>query len=150
MTTKSAGKIKNTMRKQHLDRRLLGRFLSALPPTHPHLVGLDAQDLADRDAQLFGLDDRRSKGLHILDPVRAAISRSASRRARPSLVSVSTRLNSFDSSVSHFSVTRCSAESKARPASTLIVSRSSASGSALTMFFLRFLICCPSQIPGSR
>ena len=139
MTTNSDGKIKNAIRDQHQDRRLVGGLFSALPPADPHLVGLDAQDLTDQHAQLLGLDDRRDKCLDIIHAGASAISLSASRRERPSRVSVSARLNSSKSSLSHLSDTRVNARSNARPASTLIVSRSSASGSALRNIMLALL-----------
>src|SRR6476660_765593 len=45
-------------REQHLDRRLRGLFLGALAALDPELLRLDLEDLADRDTQLLGLDDR--------------------------------------------------------------------------------------------
>src|SRR5450759_105167 len=44
-------------RKHHLQRCLGGLFLSALAALAPHLVSLNAQDLADAGAELLGLDD---------------------------------------------------------------------------------------------
>jgi hypothetical protein len=45
-------------REQHLDRRLGRHLLGALPALDPQLLGLDLEHLADRHAELLGLDDR--------------------------------------------------------------------------------------------
>src|SRR3990170_3213191 len=45
-------------REEHLDRRLRGGLLRALPAFDPELFGLDLEHLRDRDAELLGLDDR--------------------------------------------------------------------------------------------
>ena len=45
-------------REQHLDRCLGGHLLRALASLDAELLRLDLEHLADRDAQLLGLDDR--------------------------------------------------------------------------------------------
>ena len=70
----------------------------------------------------------------------SAMSRKASRRSFPSWISRITRPKARDNSLSHFSLTFDMAASNPRPASTQIVSRSSASGIALRTLFCRPLI----------
>src|ERR1700675_2964139 len=45
-------------REEHLDRRFRRHLLRSLAALDPELLRLDLEDLADRDAELLGLDDR--------------------------------------------------------------------------------------------
>src|SRR5436309_14585321 len=54
-------------REQHLDRRLCGLLLGALPALDAELLRLDLEHLRDRDAELLGLDDRADEVREGLD-----------------------------------------------------------------------------------
>ncbi len=81
-------------------------------------------------------------------PTLSDISRKASLRNLPSCISRSTRAKINPSSLSHFPLTRPMAASKPNPASTQIVSRSSASGIALRTSDWRLFIFDRNHSPG--
>src|SRR5579864_7496836 len=59
-------------REHHLQRRLSAKLLRALPALAPHLVRLDAEDLADAGAELLGLDDRLDEVVEVVHAAGAA------------------------------------------------------------------------------
>ena len=132
-----AGKMKSTVGKSILIGAFMARSLGGRLTAQSRVGGLDAQDPAQRRAELIGLDDRAGerRELRRVDALGHPLERVRPALADPHFAEV--RPNSSARGPSMCSVSFAIAPSKPRPASTLTASRSSASGRSARIFSRR-------------
>ncbi len=132
-----AGQHAEHERKQHLDRRLLGLLLYMLAVGNTNVVGLGLEDAPIEtpkvSAWINAMRKERSSGRS----VRSSIASSDSARSAPMRTSPRKRPNSSLSGPGTEVTARTSAWSNPRPASTLIISRSTSAGRSLRILFWR-------------